>query len=141
MLFRSDTLNLAVFQVIQFLCLIFHGFLFSRHNQDLKCPLLIFHVFQFPRHIPGHAVFESHFPRLSVFAPKYRSYSMHFSFSTNFVVSRHILSPTVFISHFTVFHLSCHIPAHSLFVSHFPGFSVFFFFLLFVFFFILFFFF
>ena len=120
--------------------------------QILECPFIIFHVFQcfspysssyielfsFSKfftvscHIPGHAVFLSHFPRFSLFSPNSKSYCMHFSFSTIFIVSRHILGPTVSISHFPrFFTVSPHIPAHTLFVSHFPRFSgfVFFFFL------------
>ena len=71
----------------------------------LKCPLLIFHGFHFSCHIPGHAVFVSHFPRFSVFCLNSRSYSINFSFSTNFIISCHILGPTVNISQFPRFSL------------------------------------
>ena len=57
---------LAVFQVKQCLCLIFHIFQFSRHNAGLLCVFLIFYVFSVSSSIVGCTVFVSHFARFSV---------------------------------------------------------------------------
>ena len=43
----------------------------------------------------------SHFPRLSVFSPYSRSYSVCVSFCRIFSVSRHIPGPNIWVSHFS----------------------------------------
>jgi hypothetical protein len=45
----------------------------------------------------------SHFPPFSFLSPYSRSYSVHFSFSTFFIVSRHISAQFMFVSHFPCF--------------------------------------
>jgi hypothetical protein len=74
--FRCFSVFLAMFQVIECLCLIFHDFLFYRH-------------------IPGSTVCITHFSRFSGFSPYSRSWSVHFSFSTFFSIFRYIPGPTV----------------------------------------------
>ena len=94
--------------------------------QVLQCEFFFFLVGQFCCHIPGHTVFVSLFPRLSVFSPQTRFYSVYFSYFIFFTVSRHISVPTVCVSHFfTFFIVSRHITGHTVFVSHFPCLSVF----------------
>ena len=121
------SLFLSIFKVIECLCLIFHVFQFSCHNQSLHCVFLIFkvffllfltifHVIQCISHFTGFSVFLAifhvvlceffHFPRLSVFSPHSRSYIVKFSFFTFFSVSRTF-------------------PVHTVFVFHFPHFSIF----------------
>ena len=157
---------LAIFQVKQCLCLIFHVFIFSR---NIPCPtvcishfppfsvflniflsnsvcisffalfsfltIVFFSFFTFlnvSRHIPGPTVCAFHFPKLSIsrhipgptvriflaiiqvlhcvflffhvfqcYLPYFTSYSVHFSFSTLFSVSRHIPGQTIFVFHFS----------------------------------------
>ena len=48
-------------------------------------------------------MFLSHMLRFSAFSPKSRSYSVHFSFFTFFIVSCRISRPTVCVSHFPHF--------------------------------------
>ena len=139
-----------------------------------------FMFFSVSRHISCHTMWVSHFPRLSVFSPYSRSYSVSFYFpfwsvfspySSSYSVcfslstffsfldifqvlqcvclifnvfhfSRHILGPTVCISHFNVFQcfltyftyysvclsfsnffsISHHILGHTVCISHFPCF-------------------
>ena len=89
----------------------------------IQCLCIIFYVFQFCPHNPGPTVFISDFPRFSVFLDKFqvllcdflifflfpglspysRSYSVQFSFSTLFSVSRHNPGQTVFLSHYQRF--------------------------------------
>ena len=88
--------------------------------QVIECLCLIFHVCQFSCQNPGPTVCVSHFARFSVFlaifqvlaceflifsycsifSPYYMLYSTHFSLSMIFSVSRLIPGPTVCISHF-----------------------------------------
>jgi len=96
---------LAIFQVLQCACFIFHVFQFSRHFPDPSlCMFLFSTVCSVSRHIPGPTVciisfftfFSvschilgpkvciSHFPRFSVLFQYFRFYSEHFSFSTFF---------------------------------------------------------
>jgi hypothetical protein len=72
-------------------------------NKFLECEFLIFLVCQFSRHIPGHTVFASHFPLLSIFLPQSRSDSVYFSYFTCFSVYHHISGTTVYVSHFAYF--------------------------------------
>jgi hypothetical protein len=70
----------------------------------LQCLCLIFHIFQFSRHIPGPIVCISNFPRFSVFLSIFQVKSVCvlifqvFQISTFFSVSCHIPGPTVFLS-------------------------------------------
>ena len=127
--FSSFVRFLAIFQVQQCVCLIFHVFDFLALFQVLSCALFIFHIFQFSGHIPGPTVCVSHFARLKVFlaifwvlefaflsfhfflcfSPYSRSYSVCFSFCT----------------FFRVFFFFSHISGPSMCLSHFPRFSVF----------------
>jgi hypothetical protein len=107
---------LAIFQVIQCFCHIFHVFHFSRQNS-------------------GSIVFVSHFTRFSVFLAKFHVLScefliflivsflgifqVHFSFSTFLSVSRYIPGQIVFVSHFPPFSVFCHIPGPRMCFSHF----------------------
>ena len=103
-----------------------------------------FTFFSLSCHIPGHRVFLSHFPRLSVcspksrillsvffifhifhcFSPYSRSYSVCFSFAC---FSRHISCPNMWVSHFP--HLSVFSPysrSYNVYVSFSTFFSVYF---------------
>jgi hypothetical protein len=122
--FPSFCVFLAIFQVKQFLCVIFHVFhFFSPYSrsysvyfsfftfftlsifQVLPCVFLILHVFQcFLRYSRFYHVSFS-FSTFSVLLPCSRSYSMHFIVFYFFSVSRHLLGPTVFVSHFVHFPL------------------------------------
>jgi hypothetical protein len=62
----------------------------SCHIPGPRVLCLIFHVFYFPRHNPGPTVCFSYFSWFSIFFPCSRSYSVYFSFSTFFKISRHI---------------------------------------------------
>ena len=96
--FWSFSLSLAIFQVLQCVCVSFYSFVsFLTIFQVLHCRILLFHVFSVSCHIPGHRVFVSHFPRFSVFSPLSRSYSVYFSFFYVF----HCFFPC--FSHFAVF--------------------------------------
>jgi hypothetical protein len=111
---------LAIFQVLQCVCHIFHIFQFSHHNLDpkvcvshftrfsvflakfhvLSCEFHIFHIFQFCR-------------------PYSMSYSVFFSFSIIF--SYHIPCPTVDISKFSTFlSFPRHISRPKVCISHLP---------------------
>ena len=116
--------------------------LYSRSN---SMPFSFFNFFSVSHHILGHTVIVSHFPRFSVFSPKYRSHSVYFLYFTFFTVSRHIPVPTMSNSHFAsisvflakfhflpcefliflVCQFSCHIPDPTMWVSHFRFLSVF----------------
>jgi hypothetical protein len=92
--------------------------------QVLQCVCFIFHFFQFSRHIPAPTVCISHFPCLSV-SPYYRSYNVCVSFSTffSFLAIFHVLQCAFLIFH--VFSVCHHITGPTVYVSHFPRFSVF----------------
>jgi hypothetical protein len=103
--FPRFSLFLAIFQIIQCLCLLFHVFF------GVSC------------HIQGSTVCVSHFPHFNYFSPSSRSYhvsfsfffyfpgilfnarcySVHFSFSTFFSVTRHITDPILCFFHFPRF--------------------------------------
>ena len=92
-----------------------HFSVFLAIFQFLSCEILIFLICQFSRNIPGPTVCVSHFPRFSaylaiftvlqcvclifqvfsLFMPYSRSFSVHLSFFTFFIVSRHIPGPTM----------------------------------------------
>jgi len=84
-------------------CSTFFFFSFLAIFQVLECVCLIFLICQFSRHIPGPTVFMYHFRRFSVFSPLSRSYSAYFSFFTFFTVSRHIPGHTCVRFIFQVF--------------------------------------
>jgi hypothetical protein len=90
----------------------------------LPCEFLILLVCQFYRHFPGHTVFVSHFPRLSVFSPQSRPYGVYFFI---FHVFQYFLPYfrfyNVHFSFFMIFSVSHHIQGHTNFLSHFPRFS------------------
>jgi hypothetical protein len=130
---------LAKIQVLQ--CVFF---IFLIKIQVLQCLLLIFHVFSVSHHIPGPtlcvslfasfsmflAIFhvlpcEFSFPRLSVFSPYSRSYSVFVSFYTffSFLAIIQVLWCTFLI--FPFFSVSLHISGHTMFVSPFPRFLLF----------------
>ena len=147
--FSSFVRFLAIFQVQQCVCLIFHVFDFLALFQVLSCALFIFHIFQFSGHIPGPTVCVSHFARLKVFlaifwvlefaflsfhfflcfSPYSRSYSVCFSFCTFFRVFFfffpifQVLLCVSLIFH--VFQFSAHIPGPIVCISRFPRFWVF----------------
>ena len=147
--FSSFVRFLAIFQVQQCVCLIFHVFDFLALFQVLSCALFIFHIFQFSGHIPGPTVCVSHFARLKVFlaifwvlefaflsfhfflcfSPYSRSYSVCFSFCAFFRVFFfffpifQVLLCVSLIFH--VFQFSAHIPGPIVCISRFPRFWVF----------------
>ena len=143
--FSSFVRFLAIFQVQQCVCLIFHVFDFLALFQVLSCALFIFHIFQFSGHIPGPTVCVSHFARLKVFlaifwvlefaflsfhfflcfSPYSRSYSVCFSFCTFFSVSRHIPGPKCVFLIFLVGQFSHHTQGPIVCISRFPRFWVF----------------
>ena len=109
---------LAIFQVIDCLCLFLHIFHFCRHTpgptvciphfphflvfcaifQMLQCLFLIFHVFfQFSCHNQAlqHLFLIFHF--FECFSPYFTSYSVCFLFCTFFSVSYHILCFSYYI--------------------------------------------
>jgi len=115
---------LTIFQVKQCFCLIFHIFQIYHHIPGPTLCIFIFQVFQnylpyftsysvyflFPYfqfycHIPGPRVFESHFPRLSLFS----LYSIFLQYDCLIFPVSSIFSPytdpTVYISHFSHFSL------------------------------------
>ena len=114
---------LAIFQVLQCAFLIFHLFqCFLPYCRSYHVYVPFSTIFHFSRHNPGPRVCFSHFPPFSVFPTIFhiiqcvvlifqnfqflaysRSYSVHFSFSTFFSVSRHNAGPTVYFSHFSRF--------------------------------------
>ena len=142
--FSSFVRFLAIFQVQQCVCLIFHVFDFLALFQVLSCALFIFHIFQFSGHIPGPTVCVSHFARLKVFlaifwvlefaflsfhfflcfSPYSRSYSVCFSFCTFFrVFFFPIFQVLLCVSLiFHVFQFSAHIPGPIVCISRFPRF-------------------
>jgi hypothetical protein len=107
--------------------------------QVIECLCLIFHVFQFSHHYPGPTVCISHFfmfftVSFHVFlilqffqclSPYSRYYHVSFSFSllVSFLGIFLFLQCAFLIFH--VFSVSCHIPGHKVFVSHFSRFTVF----------------
>jgi hypothetical protein len=97
---------LAIFQVLQFVFLIFYDFQFSCHT-------------------PGPTECISHISPVRVYLAIYRSHSVFVSFSTFFcfLTILQVLQCAFFFFH--VFIVSQHIPGHKVFVSHFPYFSVF----------------
>ena len=149
--FSSFVRFLAIFQVQQCVCLIFHVFDFLALFQVLSCALFIFHIFQFSGHIPGPTVCVSHFARLKVFlaifwvlefaflsfhfflcfSPYSRSYSVCFSFCTFFRVFFFFFFFPIFqvllcVSLiFHVFQFSALIPGPIVCISRFPRFWVF----------------
>jgi len=90
---------LAIFQVLQCAFLIFYIFQcflpYSMSNSVCVCVSVCLSV------CVCFCVYP--FPRVSVFLTYYRSYSVRFSFSTFFSVSRHIPFPLVCLSHFSPF--------------------------------------
>jgi hypothetical protein len=157
---------LAIILILQCVFLFFQVLLcFSPYFISYSVCFLFSMIIIFSRHIPGSTVCISHFPpfsvfraifqviqflclifkNFSVFSPYSRSFHGHFSFSTFFSVSNHILCPTLCVSHFPLFSVfspysrsysvhcsfssfvsvSCHIPSPTVYVSHFPWFSVF----------------
>ena len=134
---------LAIFYVLQCVCLLFHVFQFSRHTPCPYSVLFSFSTFfQYSRHIPGPTMSISHFPifsvfpaifqvkqclflifHVSVFSPYSKYYSVFFSFCTFFSVSRHITGLTVCVSHFPRF--SVFSPNYNSYTEHF-SFSTFF---------------
>ena len=156
--FPSFSVFLAIFLFIQCLCIIFYVFQFCPHNpgptvfisdfprfsvfldkfQVLLCDFLIFFpglspysrsysvqfsfstLFSVSRHIPGHTVFVSHFPRFSVFSPYSWSSSVLFSFFT-FSVFLEIFHDLQYVFHiFHDFHFSHHIPGPTVCIFYFP---------------------
>ena len=93
--------------------------------QIIQCLCLIFDVFQFSCHIPCTPVCISYFPCFSVFLPYSRSHSEHSSFSTFFSVFRYFQITQCAFLIFHVFQVSLHIPGPTMFIFHFPRFSVF----------------
>ena len=143
--FSSFVRFLAIFQVQQCVCLIFHVFDFLALFQVLSCALFIFHIFQFSGHIPGPTVCVSHFARLKVFlaifwvlefaflsfhfflcfSPYSRSYSVCFSFCTFFRVFFFFPIFQVLLCVSLIFHVfqfSAHIPGPIVCISRFPRF-------------------
>ena len=140
--FLPFSVFLAIFQVLQCVCLFFHVFQFSHHPtlgisyfpgflvvlaifQVKQCSCTIFDVFQFSRHIPGSTVYNSPFSRFSVFLAIFLVIPCLCLIFHVFVFYRHITGPTVCISHFSCFSLFLPIFQVLLCVSHFPWFSVF----------------
>ena len=77
-------------------------------------------LFSVSRHIPGHTVFVSHFPRFSVFSPYSWSSSVLFSFFT-FSVFLEIFHDLQYVFHiFHDFHFSHHIPGPTVCIFYFP---------------------
>ena len=92
--------------------------------QVLQCMCLIFHVFQYSCHNPGPTIWVCHFSCWLVFSPYY--YSVHLSFLTFsvFLTIFQVLHSVFLIFH--VFQFSHHSPVPTLGIPHFPGFLVFF---------------
>ena len=110
--------DFVILQVVKWMFLIFHDFLFSCH---IPCPTEDISkystVFSFPRPMSRHKVSISHFSRFSVFSTYSRSFSVHFSlftFFSDFVIFQ------VFKGMFLIFHdfqFSCHIPRPTVDIS------------------------
>ena len=138
--FPPFSVFLAIFQVKQCLCLIFHVFIFSR---NIPCPTVCI------SHFPPFSVFLNIFLSNSVCISFFALFSfltiVFFSFFTFLNVSRHISRPTVCVFHFPklsflaifqvrqyaflIFHLfQCFSPqcrSYTVFFSFFTFFSVF----------------
>jgi hypothetical protein len=82
--FPCFSVFLAMFHVIQCLCLIFKVFQYLAIFEVLKCPFLMFHIFLY-------------------FSPYSRSSSVRFLFLTFFSFTDHVPDHTVFVSHFPCF--------------------------------------
>jgi hypothetical protein len=97
----SVFLDIFQFLTCEFLIFVFQ---YSRH---MSCPTV--YLYHFSRFSVFLAIFQfllcwdSLFPQLSVFSPYPRTYSVCFTFSTFFSVSRHIPCPNVYVSHFPGF--------------------------------------
>ena len=124
---RSNSVFVSFYSFFSFLAIILILSHFSRFwvflaiFHVLQCLFFIFITFPFSRRIPGPTVCISYFPAFSVFLaiiqvlhcvflffhvfqcylPYFTSYSVHFSFSTLFSVSRHIPGQTIFVFHFS----------------------------------------
>ena len=119
---------LAIFHVVQCLCLVFHVFQFSLHNSGhtmcifhfssssvflsiflvLQYVFLILHIFSVFSPYPGSTVCVSHFPWLSVILPYSRSYIVHLTFSIIFsflAIFQVILCAFLIFQHFQGFTL------------------------------------
>ena len=137
---------LAIFQVLQCVCHFSHVFqcflpyfmshlvIFSFSSfvtflsifQVLQCAIFIFQFISVSRHIPGHTVFVSHFPRFSVFSSKSRYYSMYFTiFHVFHCFSPYFSSCSVCFWFCRFFSDFCHNSCPRMWVSHFPHLSVF----------------
>ena len=103
--FSIFSVFLAIIQVKQCLCLIFHVIQFSFHFLGPKVCFshIFFKIFSVSHRISHPTVCVSYFPWYSVFSPYSRLYSVHFSFCTFFIVSCHIPGRTGFVSHFSPF--------------------------------------
>ena len=103
--FSRFSVFLAIFQVIQWLCLILHVFhcfspnpgptvflifhvfhSFSPYSMSYNVCFSICTIFSFSHHISCTTMWVSHFPHLSDFSPYSRSYSVHFNFFVFFSV-------------------------------------------------------
>jgi hypothetical protein len=93
--------------------------------QVLQYVCLIFHVFQFSRHDPGRTVCISHVSCFLSFLPYSRSSSVCVLFSTFFSFLAIIQVLKCVFSFFMFFTLSRYILGPTVFVSHFQRFSVF----------------
>ena len=98
------SLFLSIFKVIECLCLIFHVFQFSCHNQSLHCVFLIFKVF-FLLFLTIFHVIQciSHFTGFSVFLAIIHFPLCEFQLFLLCQFSRHIPGPTVCNFHFSRF--------------------------------------
>ena len=101
--FTRFSVLIAIFQVIQCLCLIFHVFRFSRHN--LGPTVCISNFSRFSLFLAIFQVLQCVFLILHVF-PCFSPYSRSYHDFLIFLVcqfSRHIQGPTVCVSHFPRF--------------------------------------
>ena len=137
---------LTMFQLIQYVFLIYEVFPVSRHIgicltmcvsnfarfsmfigifQVLHC-VSHFPNFQFSHHIPGHTVCISHFPHFSVFLAIFQDLQSFCFIFHVFQSSHHNPGPRVCISHFSVFSLFLGIfQVLQCVCCHFPHLSVF----------------
>ena len=94
--------------------------------QVLQCSCLIFHAIQFSCHNSGPRVFISHFSRFSLFFTIFQVIQCAFLiFHVIQCFSPYSSSYSVCVSFSTFFRVSSHIPGQTVFVAHFPRFSVF----------------
>jgi hypothetical protein len=101
--FPSFSVLLAIFQVLQWVCLILHVFNFLTIFSFLQSAFLIIQAFQYSRNIPWPTVCVSHFPCFSVFLDIFQVLQCVFLIFHVFQFSCYIPGLTVCISHFQVF--------------------------------------